>query len=127
MSVPANLRYTNDHEWARDEGDGTFTVGVTHHAQEALGGIVYVELPAEGTRVTAGGRFGTVESTKSVSELYAPISGVVVAKNEGLDAAPEAVNDDPYGMGWMVRIQAEASGEYAALMDAAAYAVHIGE
>lgn len=124
MSIPANLRYTNDHEWARDEGDGSYSVGVTHFAQEALGGVVYVELPAEGTRISAGGRFGTVESTKSVSELYSPITGVVVAKNDGLDVAPEAVNDDPYGAGWMVRIQAEASGEYEALMDAEAYAAH---
>jgi glycine cleavage system H protein len=124
MSIPANLRYTTDHEWARDEGDGSYTVGITAFAQDSLGGIVYVELPAAGSRVQAGGRFGTVESTKSVSELYAPITGTVVASNSGLEAAPETVNTDPYGGGWMVRIQADASGEYEALMDASAYTAH---
>lgn len=124
MSIPANLRYTTDHEWARDEGDGSYTVGITAFAQDSLGGIVFVELPAEGTRVEAGGRFGTVESTKSVSELYAPISGVIAARNTGLDNAPETVNTDPYGDGWMVRIAADSSGEYESLMDAAAYTAH---
>lgn len=123
MNIPANLRYTNDHEWAQDNGDGSYTVGVTDFAQDSLGGIVYVELAAEGTRVSAGQRFGTVESTKSVSELYAPISGVIAARNTELDAAPDTVNSDPYGA-WMVRIAAESSGEFEALMDASAYAAH---
>jgi glycine cleavage system H protein len=123
MNIPANLRYTNDHEWAQDNGDGSYTVGVTDFAQDSLGGIVYVELAAEGTRVSAGQRFGTVESTKSVSELYAPISGVIAARNTDLDAAPDTVNSDPYGA-WMVRIAAESSGEFEALMDASAYAAH---
>lgn len=123
MNISANLRYTNDHEWAQDNGDGSYTVGVTDFAQDSLGGIVYVELAAEGTRVSAGQRFGTVESTKSVSELYAPISGVIAARNTDLDAAPDTVNSDPYGA-WMVRIAAESSGEFEALMDASAYAAH---
>ncbi len=125
MAIPAELRYTTDHEWARDEGDGTYSVGVTDFAQENLGGVVYVELSAEGTGLAAGGRFGTVESTKSVSEMYAPISGEVVAKNAALDGEPELVNSDPYGAGWMVKIRATASGEFAALMDAAAYEAHV--
>lgn len=124
MNIPANLRYTNDHEWARAEADGSYTVGITDFAQDALGGIVYVELAAEGTRVKAGDRFGTVESTKSVSELYAPISGVIAARNTELDNAPDSCNTDPYGAAWMVRIAAESSGEFEALMDAAAYAAH---
>lgn len=123
MNIPANLRYTNDHEWAQDNGDGSYTVGITDFAQDSLGGIVYVELAAEGTRVSAGQRFGTVESTKSVSELYAPISGVIAARNSELDNAPDSVNTDPYGA-WMVRIAAESSGEFEALMDATAYAAH---
>lgn len=123
MNIPANLRYTNDHEWAQDNGDGSYTVGVTDFAQDSLGGIVYVELAAEGTRVSAGQRFGTVESTKSVSELYSPLSGVIAARNPELDAAPDTVNSDPYGA-WMVRITAESSGEFEALMDASAYAAH---
>lgn len=124
MNIPTDLRYTNDHEWARDEGDGSYTVGITDFAQESLGGIVYVELAAEGTRVKAGERFGTVESTKSVSELYAPLSGVIAARNTELDNAPDAVNTDPFGSAWMVRIAVESSGEFEALMDAAAYAAH---
>lgn len=123
MNIPANLRYTTDHEWAQDNGDGSYTVGITDFAQDSLGGIVYVELAAEGTRVSAGQRFGTVESTKSVSELYAPISGVITARNPDLDSAPDALNSDPYGA-WMVRIAAESSGEFEALMDAAAYTAH---
>lgn len=122
MSIPKNLRYTHDHEWARLEADGTVTVGITHFAQELLGGVVYVEVPAAGA-VTAGGSFGTVESTKSVSELYAPISGEILRRNAALDAEPELVNSDPYGAGWMVQIRP--SGDLSALMDAAAYEAHV--
>ena len=122
MSIPANLRYTDDHEWARLESDGTVTVGITDFAQEALGGVVYVEVPGNGS-IEAGSSFGQVESTKSVSELYAPISGDIVAKNADLDAEPELVNTDPYGRGWMVRIAPK--GDLSALMDAAAYEAHV--
>lgn len=125
MSIPAELRYTKDHEWARDNGDGTYTVGITHHAQDALGAIVYVELPAEGTAVAAGDRFGTVESTKSVSDLYAPLGGTVVKKNDAIEAAPETVNDAPYGDGWMVVIASDAAS-FAALLSADEYAQLLG-
>ena len=125
MAIPSTLRYTHDHEWARDEGDGSYTVGVTDFAQENLGGVVYVELPAEGTVVAAGGRFGTVESTKSVSELYAPLAGTVVGRNAALDGEPELINSDPYGNGWMVRIGATGASGFAALMDATAYEAHV--
>ena len=125
MAIPSNLRYTHDHEWARDEGDGSYTVGVTDFAQENLGGVVYGELPAGGTAGAAAGRFGTVESTKSVSELYAPVAGRVVATNDALQGEPELVNTDAYGNGWMVRIQAESASEFNALMDASAYEAHV--
>lgn len=122
MSSPSNLRYTHDHEWARAEADGTVTVGITDFAQGSLGGVVYVEVPSSGN-VTAGAAFGQVESTKSVSELFAPISGEIVAKNDALDGEPELVNTDPYGNGWMVRIRPD--GDLSALMDAAAYDAHV--
>lgn len=125
MNIPGDLRYTKDHEWARSEGDGTVTVGITDFAQDSLGGVVYVELPAVGTKVSAGQTFGQVESTKSVSELFAPIGGEIVSKNEDLDGTPDLVNTDPYGQGWMVRIRPEASGEVEALMDAATYEGHV--
>ncbi len=125
MAIPSNLRYTHDHEWARDEGDGSYTVGVTDFAQENLGAVVYVELLAVGTAVQAGGRFGTVESTKSVSELYAPVTGSLVAVNVALDGEPELVNSDAFGNGWMVRIRADSAAQFAALMDADAYQVHV--
>ncbi len=122
MSIPANLRYTHDHEWARLESDGTVTVGITDFAQSSLGGVVYVEAPASGG-VTAGSSFGQIESTKSVSELYAPVSGTVVAKNAELDGEPELINTDPYGRGWIVRIAP--AGDLSALMDATAYEAHV--
>lgn len=103
---PDDLRYTAEHEWVRTPGEaeGSVRVGITHFAQEQLGDIVYVQLPAVGDEVTAGGVCGELESTKSVSELFAPLTGTVVARNEELDAAPEQVNADPYGAGWMVEI-----------------------
>jgi glycine cleavage system H protein len=103
---PDDLRYTAEHEWVRSPGeaDGSVRIGITHFAQEQLGDIVYVQLPAVGDEVTAGGVCGELESTKSVSELFAPVTGTVVARNEELDAAPEQVNSDPYGAGWMIEI-----------------------
>lgn len=118
---PEDLRYTQEHEWARLEGDRV-TVGITQYAQDALGDVVYVDLPATGTRVEAGQPFGEVESTKSVSDLYAPVNGTIVERNETLESAPELVNSDPYGQGWMVVIEADAPADVDALLGAQAYA-----
>ena len=117
---PSDLSYTEEHEWARIEGDRA-TVGITDFAQDALGDIVYVDLPPVGTAVTAGETFGEVESTKSVSDLYSPVTGTVVERNSDLEQRPELVNADPYGEGWMVVIQVDASGETSDLLDADAY------
>lgn len=102
--LPADLRYTEEHEWVRPDGDRC-TVGITSYAQDALGDVVFVDLPDAGASVQAGEPFGEVESTKSVSDLYAPVSGTVVQRNEALEAEPEKVNQDPYGEGWMVVIE----------------------
>lgn len=119
-NVPADLRYTKDHEWARREGD-VVVVGITSHAVEQLGDITLVTLPDAGTKVTAGERFGDVDSVKAVSELYAPLTGEVVEKNAELDANPERVNDDPYTAGWMIKIRPANAADFDALLDAAAY------
>src|ERR687886_880416 len=103
MNVPEDLRYTTDHEWARLE-DGKVRIGITDYAQDALGDIVFVQLPEPGTEVRAGQPLGEVESTKSVSEIFAPVSGTVVARNEALESTPELINSDPYGAGWLVEI-----------------------
>lgn len=104
MSVPENLLYTKDHEWLRVEGD-VGVVGITHFAQEQLGDVVFVELPEADSKLTKGGSFGVVESVKTVSDLYSPVNGSVAEVNSGLDAAPEQVNTDPYGEGWIVKIK----------------------
>jgi glycine cleavage system H protein len=117
---PEDLRYTEEHEWARADG-GRITVGITDYAQDALGDVVYVDLPATGTRVEAGQPFGEVESTKSVSDLYAPVSGTIVERNEALESSPELVNSDPYGDGWMVVIEADEAQAVDQLLDAGAY------
>ena len=106
MNIPEGLRYSTDHEWALIEGD-TVKVGITDYAQDALGDVVYVDLPAVGSSVEAGGSFGEVESTKSVSDLYAPVSGEVVQINDDLADAPERLNEDPYGEGWILHDQDE--------------------
>ena len=121
MSSPAELRYTKEHEWARIEDDGTVTIGITDHAQDALGDVVFVELPPVGEAVENEDKFGVVESVKTVSDLYSPCSGEVVAVNEDLESAPENVNEAPYGGGWMIRIRPTDVSEIEALMDAAAY------
>lgn len=118
MNVPPDLRYSIDHEWVRVVGEGRVRIGITDYAQDALGAVVFVETPEVGTRVESGSVFGEVESTKSVSELFAPVTGEVVAVNEELEAAPEKVNEDPYGEGWICEILAESEGD---LMEAAAY------
>jgi len=119
--IPDDLRYTAEHEWVRANGD-VVRVGITDHAQEALGDIVFVTLPEAGTEIEAGQSLGEVESTKSVSDIYAPISGEVVARNDVLDARPELVNADPYGDGWMIEVRPTDPAHVDALLDAAAYA-----
>ncbi|MDP8970619.1 MAG: glycine cleavage system protein GcvH [Actinomycetota bacterium] len=118
---PEDLRYTEEHEWARPDG-ARITVGITHYAQDALGDIVYLDLPAAGTRVEQGQPFGEVESTKSVADLYAPVSGKIVERNESLESQPELVNSDPYGSGWVVVIEADDLGELDRLLSAEDYA-----
>ena len=120
--LPKDLRYTKDHEWARREKDGTITVGITAHAVEQLGDITAVSLPDIGEALSAGERFGDIDSVKAVSDLYAPIDGEVAANNGELDSNPEAVNEDPYGRGWMIRIKPADPKQFDALLDAAAYA-----
>ena len=117
---PSELRYTEEHEWARADG-ARVTVGITEYAQDALGDVVYVDLPATGTRVDQGQPFGEVESTKSVSDLYAPLSGTIVERNEALESNPELVNSDPYGEGWMVVIEADDAGVVNGLLSAEDY------
>ena len=116
--IPDDRHYTKEHEWAREDGD-RIVVGITDHAQDQLGDIVFVQLPDPGTEVTAGQPLGEVESTKSVSDVYSPVSGKVVEKNAAAEQNPELVNEDPYGKGWLVAI--EAGGEKGELLDAAGY------
>jgi glycine cleavage system H protein len=120
VNVPDQLSYTAEHEWIRDE-DGRFRIGITDYAQDALGDIVYVQLPEVGAEVHAGQSFGEVESTKSVSENYAPVQGVVIEINAELDGSPELVNQDPYGAGWMVIVQPVDLRATETLLDAEAY------
>lgn len=122
--VPEDLKYTKEHEWVRDESAGTVVFGVTDYAQDALGDIVYVSLPRPGDTLTAHEACGEIESTKSVSDLYAPVSGRVVRVNEALADAPETINSDPYGEGWMVEV--EVAGDIDDLLDAAGYQGVIG-
>ena len=117
---PSELKYTEEHEWTNADG-GRVKVGITHYAQDALGDVVYVDLPATGTRVEQGQPFGEVESTKSVSDLYAPISGTIVERNEALESNPELVNSDPYGEGWMVVIETDDAGALEGLLSAEDY------
>ncbi len=118
--IPDDLHYTAEHEWVKAVADGV-RVGITDHAQEALGDIVFVTLPAPGTHVVSGQTLGEVESTKSVSDIYAPISGEVLARNEALDARPELVNADAYGEGWMIEIRPDEPSDVDGLLDSAAY------
>ncbi len=120
MNIPSELRYSTDHEWVRVDGD-TVTIGITEYAQDALGDVVFVEMPEPGAAVTAGTTFSEVESTKSVSDIYAPVSGSISAVNEALDSQPELLNSDPYGEGWICRITMTDAAELDTLMDAEAY------
>jgi glycine cleavage system H protein len=125
--VPDDLKYTREHEWVKVMGDRTVRVGITQFAQEALGDVVFVTLPAQGASVELAQAFGEVESTKSVSDLYAPVAGVVSAANDALESQPELVNSDPYGDGWMVEIEVAdpAALEAAELLSADEYGAHI--
>jgi glycine cleavage system H protein len=124
--VPSELRYTTEHEWVRVEEDGTVRVGITDHAQDALGDVVYVSLPAPGETVTAGSSCGEVESTKSVSEITAPVGGTVLEHNPGLETRPDLVNADPYGEGWMFTLTPADPAAVEGLLDAEAYRAHAG-
>ncbi len=119
-NVPENLKYTKEHEWALIEGD-VVTVGITDHAQSELGDIVFVELPAVGTEVVRDEAFGSIEAVKAVSDLYAPISGEVVEVNEALEDAPETVNEDAYGSGWMLKIKVSNAADLDSLLSSADY------
>ena len=120
MTTPDNLKYTESHEWVKQEGDGTVTIGVTFHAQEMLGDVVFIENPAVGRKVKQGEECGVIESVKAAADLYAPLSGEVVAANGELADAPEKVNQDPYAA-WIFRIKPDNPAELAGLLDAAAY------
>jgi glycine cleavage system H protein len=121
MNVPEDRRYSEDHEWAQSGPEGRVRVGITDYAQDALGDVVFVKLPEVGESVTAGESMGEVESTKSVSDIYSPVTGTVVARNDELDKAPELINSDPYGAGWIIEIEPSGDADLDALLDAAAY------
>ena len=120
-AIPSNLRYTKSHEWVLDNGDGTVTLGITDHAQQALGDVVFVELPEVGQELASGEEFGVIESVKAASDLYAPVGGEVVAVNESLEDAPETVNESPYEDGWIAKLKLSDADALAALLDAEAY------
>lgn len=121
LEYPQDLRYTPEHEWVRSGSDGVFRIGITAFAQDALGDVVFVSLPAVGDSVSAGDSCGEIESTKSVSDIYAPLSGEVVEINAALDSAPELINSDPYGQGWMYDVKATDAGAAGSLLDLQAY------
>ena len=123
--IPDDLKYTAEHEWVR-VGDGSVRVGITDYAQQALGDVVFVSLPAVGASLDAGTAFGEVESTKSVSDLYAPVSGTVTARNDALDGTPELINSDPYGDGWIIEIEVSDASQVDALLDAGTYGTLAG-
>ena len=126
MNVPADLRYTASHEWIRTEADGKLTIGITDHAQEALGDLVFIELPAVGRTLAAGETCAVVESVKAASDIYAPIAGSVVAQNEAVVAAPEKVNADAYS-NWLFKLKPADAGDVAKLLDAAGYTASVGD
>lgn len=124
MSIPADLKYTKSHEWARLEADGTVTVGISHHAQELLGDMVFVENPTVGRQLAAGEECAVVESVKAASDVYSPIAGEVVDANADLEGAPETLNQDPYAA-WMFKLKPANAADLDGLMDATAYAAHV--
>ncbi|MBQ4852145.1 glycine cleavage system protein GcvH [Pseudoalteromonas sp. MMG012] len=126
-NIPSELKYASSHEWVRAEGDGTYTVGITEHAQQLLGDMVFVELPEVGDEVDAGEDCAVAESVKAASDIYAPITGEVVAINEDLEDSPETVNNDAFGDGWLFRVKASDEAELGNLLDAEGYANSIDE
>jgi glycine cleavage system H protein len=125
MNYPEDYRYTKEHEWVHLAGD-TATVGITFHAQEELGDIVYVDLPKTGTKIEKGKSFGSVESVKAVSDIYAPVSGEVIEVNEGLATAPEKLNEDPHKAAWLIKVRVDGSADFINLLSAADYQSYIG-
>ena len=125
MNTPADLKYTATHEWVRSEADGSLTIGITDHAQEALGDLVFIELPAKGRQLAAGEACAVVESVKAASDIYAPVAGTVVDANASVSDTPESVNADAYG-NWLFRIKPSNAADVAALMDAAGYSKSVG-
>jgi glycine cleavage system H protein len=126
MSIPADLKYTESHEWVRTEADGTLTVGITDHAQEALGDIVFVELPAAGKAVAAGDAIAVIESVKAASDIYSPVSGEIVAANDALTASPDQINGAPYES-WLFKVKPSSNDGLDKLLDAEGYGKSIGE
>jgi glycine cleavage system H protein len=120
-SIPADLKYLESHEWARVEADGSITVGISDHAQGALGDLVFVEVPEVGRTLSKGGAAAVVESVKAASDVYSPVSGEVIAINDALSASPELVNQDPYGQGWLFKLKPSNASELSQLLDASAY------
>ena len=126
MDNPSDLKYTSSHEWLRDNGDGTVTVGITFHAQDALGELVYVELPEAGRKLATGTPFAVVESTKAASDVYAPVDGEVIEANAALADTPQSVNESPFDTGWLVRIRLADPKQLDAMMSAADYSAGPG-
>lgn len=126
MNIPENLKYTKDHEWLKVDGDVAH-IGITDHAQNELGDVVYVECETEGEKLTKGDPFGTIEAVKTVADMFMPIGGTVLEFNEELDENPEIINEDPYGQGWVIKIEITDSSEIEELMNADQYADHISE
>jgi len=126
-TTPEDLKYTKEHEWIRDNGDGTVTVGITDHAQDELGDLVFVELPEAGRRVAGGEACAVVESVKAASDIYSPLAGEVTEINSGLDEAPETINDDPYGAGWLFKLRPSDASQPDDLLDAAGYQSFVAE
>lgn len=126
-NIPSNLRFAKSHEWVLDNGDGTVTVGISDHAQALLGDVVFVESPEVGREVAAGEEFSLVESVKAASDIYCPLAGEIIAINEALEDAPETINEDPYGEGWIAKLRISDSAAIAAMMNATAYAAIVAE
>ncbi len=126
MAYPTEYRYTKEHEWIAAKGDSA-TIGITDYAQHELGDVVFVELPAAGSKISAGKTFGSVESVKAVSEIYAPANGEVVEANAELQSKPESINTDPHGAGWLIKVKLANPADVSSLMDAAAYEAYIAE
>jgi glycine cleavage system H protein len=126
-NTPTDRRYAKSHEWVKDEGDGSFTIGITAHAQELLGDLVFVDLPEVGSQIEAGTDCGVVESVKAASDIYSPVTGEVIAINEALEGAPETINEDAYSAGWMFKVKVTDSESMAELLDADGYDAVIAE